>query len=492
MASDILLISSSFEENTEPKYSDMAWVRTKNYQSHYPMGVAYLHAYMEKQGHAMRMLFLNTHSYEACYAEVEKAIAERSPDILGLQILTQNRTSSFHIIESTHAKHPNVRIVIGGIHTTAMYKQILQKYPYLIAVLGEGELTFDELANALKQGKSIEAIEGIAYVADGQVKVTRPRALIENLDTLPFPKHELFFGPERKHSCILTTRGCPFRCSFCALEQISRRVHRKRSVDSVIAEIEHLHQTYPEMTTVWFHDDTLFMDNERVINLCDEIVKHGLNKLQYICSARIKPVSAEMVSKLVEANFVKVLFGLESGTDEILRRCHKNITQQDVVETFKLFAKTDIEVITFLIVGLAGETWETNQTTANFIKRLQRIKYNYFSDIGVLMVYPGTEICRFAIEGGQITDDYWLTDKPVPFYTIEHSEAELFAMKKVLLDHIALKRIWTLDGFTHQWDMLPYTIPFAFSQRDKIAAMVKRKLGIKPKAVAIPIWQMGE
>ena len=98
MASDILLITTAFEENTQnPKHSDMEWVRTKNFQSHYPMGVAYLHAYMEKQGHAMRMLFLNTHSYAACYAEVEKALAEKEPDILGLQILTQNRTSSFHI-----------------------------------------------------------------------------------------------------------------------------------------------------------------------------------------------------------------------------------------------------------------------------------------------------------------------------------------------------------------------------------------------------------
>ncbi|MDE1798376.1 MAG: B12-binding domain-containing radical SAM protein [Candidatus Micrarchaeota archaeon] len=491
MPSDILLITSSFEENTGPQYSDKEWVRTKNYQSHYPMGIAYLHAYMEKQGHAMRMLFLNTHGYEACYAEVEKAIAERAPDILGLQILTQNRTSSFHILETVHAAHPNVRLVIGGIHTTAMYKQILQKFPYVVAVLGEGELTFDELANALKEGKSIEQIEGIAYFADGQVKVTKPRALIENLDDLPFPKHELFFDPERKHSCILTTRGCPFRCSFCALEQISRRVHRKRSVDSVIQEIEYLAKAYPNMSMVWFHDDTLFMDNERVIALCDEIVKRGLNRLQFVCSARIKPVSEAMVNKLVEANFVKVLFGLESGTDEILRRCHKNITQQDTVETFRLFAKTDIEVITFLIVGLAGETWETNLNTAKFIKRLQRIKYNYFNDIGVLMVYPGTEICRLAIEGGQITDDYWLTDKPVPFYTVEHSEAELFAMKKVLLDHIALKRIWTVDGFKGQWDMIPYVVPFAFSQRDKIAKMVGRRLGIKEKAVAT-VRPMGE
>lgn len=456
----VLLVSSSFEENTKKEYSDKQWIKKRNDKSHYPMGLAYLHAYMEKHGHEIKTLFLNTHHFDLCLGEVFDTINVFKPDILGLQVLTQNRTSSFRIIEKATLEHPEIKIVLGGIHATVLFKQIIEKYKNVVVVIGEGELTFDELAKKIEAHESLKDIEGIAFWDGEKVVATKPRPLIEDLDILPDPKHELFFSNERKHSCILTTRGCPFRCSFCALESISKRMHRKRSVERCIAEIENLAKAFPNMETVWLHDDTFFLDNERVIRFCDEVIKRGLNRYKFVCSARIKPVSAEMVQKLQQANFKKILFGLESGTDEILMKCHKSITQQDVIETFKLFAKTDIEITTFLIVGLPGETEETNINTAKFIQKIQKIKYNYFDDIGVLMIYPGTEVCRIAKEAGQLTDEYWLSDKPVPFYTVEHSEAKLFDMKRKLLEHIAFRRITTKEGFIKQWHMIPYAVSY--------------------------------
>ena len=461
--SKILLLTSSFEENQlSDNYDNEEWIKQTNDRSHYPIGIAYLHSYMKQQGHDIKTLFLNTHSYKLCYKRVEDEIKNNKPDVLGLQILTQNRTSSFRIIEKTHETNPEIKIVIGGIHTTATYDLILKKYPYITAVIGEGELTFDELCKYFEWHKDLSEVQGIAYNKNGEVVTTPQRELIHDLDILPNPAHELFFNPERTQSCILTTRGCPFACSFCALESISKRQHRKRSVENVIKELEELKSNFPNMKKIWTHDDTFFLDNERVMRFCDEVIKRGLNTFEFVCSARVKPICEEMVDKLVQANFKHILFGLESGTDEILFRCHKNITQKDVERAFTLFSKTDIEITTFLIVGLPGETDATNLNTANFIKKLQRIKYVFFRDIGILGIYPGTEIFRLSKEAGIIDDEYWMTDKRVPLYTVDYTEEKLYEMKDELLNHIAAERIVKPVGFVRQWMMIPSIINYVF------------------------------
>jgi radical SAM superfamily enzyme YgiQ (UPF0313 family) len=141
-------------------------------------------------------------------------------------------------------------------------------------------------------------------------------------------------------------------------------------------------------------------------------------------------------------------------------------------------------LVAFLIVGLPGETRETILSSAKFIQQVQRIKYLYYDNIGILMVYPGTEVCRLAKEAGMLNDDFWLTDKITPLYTVEHSEAELFEFKKLLLDHIALKRMKTVDGFKRQLVMLPFAAKFVANKKNKIArvmAIIKNTIGVGKK-----------
>jgi len=435
--------------------------------------LAYLHAYLESQGNEVKMLFLNTYSYEICFADSMNAVRDFSPDVVGLQVFTQNRVSTYRIVEMIHAQYPALPIVLGGIHATVMHEQILKKYPFVIIVRGEGEITFQKLVETLRAGKDIASVEGIAFNRKGEVVLTPDRQLIDNLDSLPFPKHELFFNHGRTFGCILTSRGCPFNCSFCALESITRRRYRARSVENVMQEIEYMMKAFPQMKRVWIHDDTFFLDNERAIRFCDEVIRRKL-PLEFVASGRIKPVSAELFRKLEQANFKKILFGLESGTDEILAAARKAITQKDVIETFRLLSKSKMEITTFLIVGLKGETLGTVKSTADFVKKIQKLKYTYFDDIGVLIIYPGTEICRLAKEGGQITDDFWLSEKMTPFFEAEHSKEELFRFKKILLDRIALKRLFTIDGFLAQWDMIPYVVLYLWSQRGRLVKKVLR------------------
>ena len=477
--SKVLLITSSFEENTEPKHSDMESVLDMIDGSHYPLGLPYLHSYVESRGHEARGLFLNSYGWELCFEEVEKALMEFRPDIVGFQMLTQNRVSTYRLMEHIHERYPEMQIVAGGVHSTLMYEQLVKKYPYMIIVLGEGEITFAELIKTLNEKGELEGVDGIVFYKDGRVVTTKTRPLIQNLDILPFPKHELYFTRNRTMGALLTSRGCPSRCSFCALDSISRGVNRTRSVKNVMEEIEDMIKKFPQMKMIWIHDDTFFLNNDRVIELCDEIIKRKI-KVEFVSSGRIKPFTEKMAKKLEEANFTKIMFGLESGVNEILVKAHKGVTQETTLDTFRIISKTKMEVMCFLIVGLPGETEETILKTADFVKKLQRMKYIHYGDAAIIRLYPGTEVCRLAIESGQISEDIWLTDATTPLYEVEHSKEELVRYEKLLLDRIAVDRILTWDALKVQWEMLPYSMSYlaglAWRHRHSLASKIASKI----------------
>jgi radical SAM superfamily enzyme YgiQ (UPF0313 family) len=135
-----------------------------------------------------------------------------------------------------------------------------------------------------------------------------------------------------------------------------------------------------------------------------------------------------------------------------------------------------MEVTAFLIVGLPGETMETVLSTAKFVQQLQKLKYIYYDDIGILNIYPGTEVCRLAKEAGALSDDYWLSEKITPIYTVEHSLEELKHYKKVLLDHISLRRFFTPDGFKAQYHMIPYIPRYLWERKELILDKLGKKV----------------
>lgn len=485
----ILLISSNFEEVSLITASFRYKLGVKIAESsHYPLGLAYLHAYLEKN-FEVRTLFLNNRSYEDCFEETIKTIEEFRPDLVGFQIITANRISTYKLLKHIHANYPRIKQLIGGIHATLMYEQLVKKFPYVIALLGESEITFNELAFELNgPDPQLKKIDGIAFFENGMIVKTNPRKLIENLDDLPFPKHELFFDETRTAGCLMTARGCPFNCSFCCLDVLSQRRVRMRSVKNIIEEVEMMIKKFPRMKEIWIHDDTFFIDNRRVIEFCDEIIKRKI-KISFTCSGRMKPLSQEMVNKLEQANFKKVLLGLESGDEGVLKKCHKMITQADAINAFKMFAKTKISLTAFLIVGLPGETLETIKETARFVQKLQKIKYIYYEDCAILTVYPGTEVYDLAKQAGAINDDFWLTDQPTPLFTIENSQEQLFKFKEILLNRIALPRFFTPAGFIAQFTMIPRLLAYLFKGENRRVKFFIYNLAQKilPKKIFDPL-----
>jgi len=465
---NILLVSASIEDETRSP---------ENPDSHYPLGLGYLHAYLEAKGHEVRTLFLNSIPHPECLLRTQAAIQDFKPALIGFQMISNNRVSSYRLIERIHAQHPGIQLVVGGIHASVAHQQIVEKYPYVIAVIGEGESTMEDLARALVEGRPLESVQGISF-HDGQGIVQTPeRPLILDLDTLPFPKHEIFNEANRTVANLLTSRGCPFACSFCVLENVSRRRVRYRSVGNVVDEVQHILGTLPNIQHIWIHDDSFFLNNKRVIEFCEEVQRRGI-KTDFICSARFKPVSRELVEALQAAGFSHVLFGLESGAEEVLKGTRKGVTKDDARQAMRLFAGTRIKATAFLIIGLPGEDDATIEETIAFIQELQAINYIYYDDIGVLTVYPATEVYELAKQKGLLDDRSWLEDGPVPLYTAEHSAEKLEAMKEHVRDHISLNRITTPKGFLAQRKLLPqiieYSLRFGFQG---IKALVQEGMG---------------
>ena len=448
----VLLISPPFEKE---------WRDPISLNSHYPLGIAYLHSYLESKGHTVESLALNSHEDTDADTIIEEQLRTFEPEVVGLNMLTSNRVGCYKVIEYIQNNCPDTRVVIGGIHATDMYEQIVLKYPQVIAVLGEGELIIANLLAAFESGSKLDDVKGIAYAVDsaGQysVKTTPREALIEDLDILPFPKHELFFHEGRTVASILTSRGCPFQCSYCVLGVVSNRRVRYRSIENVMSEIEFLIDKYPQIETFWIHDDVFFIKPKRAIEFCDEYVKRGI-KRKIVCSGRFKPFTKELADALERAGCEVMLFGLETGSSVLMDTSHKSMKQEDILHTFDIIKNIKVEPISFLIVGLPGENDETVAETIAFVKKMQKIRYFHYSDIGTLTIYPGTEVYEIAKAKGAIDDSYWLGDGPAPLYTAEHSIEQLSAYKNQILDAIAVDRIFTFKGFKAQAEMIPYIL----------------------------------
>jgi len=460
----ILLLYTSGEKDA-PSKIEKEILQASEDTGHYPLGLAYLYSVLEKEGYEIGLLSLVNNEEQDCYNKIKKILESFSPDIVCFQMLTFNRVSTFRMMEYIHINYPHINQIIGGVHATIMHRQIIEKYPYVIAVLAEGELTIVNLIRELtKPDQNLHSVDGISFSKNGVVTTTKDRELIHDLDEIPFPKHEIFFKGERTCGGILTTRGCPSRCSFCCLKSISRGRVRMRSVDNIIKEVEWLIQNFPKLTDIFIHDDTFFIDNQRVISFCNEVIKRNI-KINFSCNARIKPVSEKMVEKLEQANFKRVYFGIESGDNGILEKCRKGITQDDIIRTFKLFAKTKMHVASFLILGLPGENIDTITETANFMKKLQKIKYSPDCDqMGMLKIFPGTEVYEIAKAANFIDDSYWLTDKPIPIFTLENSYDQLVQFEKIFLYHLSpVMALCTWKGFIAQLDMIPYHLKYIFS-----------------------------
>jgi len=351
-----------------------------------------------------------------------------------------NRTSASKVAEMIKKINPKIKVLMGGVHPSTMYKQILENYPVDFVVCGEAEETILELMEGIKKDKKISyfnKIKGLAFKNEnGQIIKTEPREYIKDLDKLPYPKHE-YFKKEieaSKKVYIMTSRGCPFGCMFCSTSNYWGRMCRRRSVENVIGEIKFLIEKFPSIEEILFVDDEFTLNQEHAIELCKAMINAGI-KLKWDCSTRVSSVSEELVEWMKKAGCVHVSMGVESGSEKLIKVIHKKITIKQIINAFELFHKYNIPASMYLITGIPGENSQTVNETIKLLKKLSNTKPE-FKKPALLQIYPNTEVYNLAKKQGIINDNFWLTPKLVPHYTYEHSKNKLlYWSMKITLFH---------------------------------------------------------
>jgi anaerobic magnesium-protoporphyrin IX monomethyl ester cyclase len=382
-----------------------------------PMGIAYIASVLEQNGYEVQVLDLLV-SRES-KDKIKRKLEEFQPDFVGTTCVTANYHIASDILRYCKQVNPDIITIIGGPHVSFTAVDTLNEAPWIdIVAIGESELSMLDLV----AGKRHTDIPGIAFKVNGAVKQTAQRPLIQNLDELPLPARHLF--PLSRYRALdaacslMAGRGCPFSCIFCVGSKMGGRRMRYRDPKLVVDEIEHC-LSYG-FTEIHLENDLLTLNRKHLYALCDEIISRGL-KFTWSAFARVDTVNPEMLRKMKEAGCTALLYGVESGVQDILDRIKKKITLEQAREAIKMTKEVGINVQATFILGLPGETRETLSRTLQFAQEL-----GVFYGLHVLAPFPGTEVREKAEDYGLeiITSDWSKYDANRPVTKTEGCSPE--------------------------------------------------------------------
>lgn len=371
-----------------------------------PLGLLYLAGYLQKHTeHDISVI--DSHVDELNYTELKLWIEKIKPDVVGLTAMTLTLIDVVKTAALVKETDKKIRVVLGGPHVYLFPEETinLENVDYL--VLGEGEETFKELLDNLDDKSKLKNIPGLVFKDKGNIVNTGVRPYIKNLDGLPFPARNLV--PYKKYNSLLakrnpvttifTSRGCPFRCSFCARPHLGK-IFRAHSAIRVVDEIQECVKM--GIYEFLFYDDTFTINKQRVIDICREIIKRKLD-IGWDIRTRVDSVDEEMIKYLKTAGCQGIHYGVEAGTEKILAVLNKDITIAQVKDTFDLTRKYGIPILAYFMVGNPTETKEDIYETFRVIKMLNPD----YTHITIFTPFPATKIYIDGLKKGIIKRDYW-------------------------------------------------------------------------------------
>lgn len=372
----------------------------------YPnLGLGYIAAALEKSGHTVKIVDI-----DADKVTKEKFISDLKEEGYGLVGITTTSPTFSKAVELTKiVKDVSKAVtVLGGIHVTVAPEESIRYDSVDFIVKGEGEVTILELVNYLEHGADIASIDGLYYKNNGSVVKNRDRALIDNLDDLPFPARHLFNRHNYSYPDallkpampIITSRGCPANCNYCNSKNIFTRKFRVRGPENILAEIEYLIKEYG-VKEIHIWDDNFTTQKKRVFQIRDEIKRRNIRiKFAFPNGLRADYVDEEVLRALKDMGTYSVAFGVESGNQEVLDRVNKNIKLGEIERAFRLARKIGLEIWGFFMIGLPGDTADSIKDTIDFAIRLNPDVAKFH----ILKPFPGSEVYKEFLERGLLLD----------------------------------------------------------------------------------------
>ena len=370
-----------------------------------PLGIGYLGAVCEKAGHEVSVIDCQAEKLD--FDTFRTRIAQTGADVVGMTSTTLTYKSALENARIAKEVLPTCTTVLGGCHATFWDENSLKECPSLdVVVRGEGELTFVELLEKLKNKTDLDNVKGLTFrKKSGEIIRNETRPFIENLDDLPFPAHHLlplssFHVVGKTIFPLTTSRGCVFWCDFCTAVRMFGQRYRVRSPKNVVDEIEYIVKKYGAKQFT-FYDDTFTVDPQRVIQICNEISRRKL-AIRWDCETRVDMVNKDLLQKMKNAGCMAIWFGVESGSPTLLEKMHKKINLDQTRLACKTAQDLGLITVAHVLLGFPGETEQTAWETINFVKELNP------DEIGLYLTtpYPGTPLYDLVKEKGwlKITD----------------------------------------------------------------------------------------
>lgn len=372
-----------------------------------PLGLAYIAAVLEKQGHSVDIV--DADALGIPLSQLKHRIERGQPDMVGVTSTTPAVKDALKVVKVAKEACPKAVTVMGGPHVSFLPVETMRKNPYLdVVCIGEGEKTMVELALVTEKKGDFHGVKGIAYRSNGKIVINEPREPIRDLDSLPFPARHLLpmkeytvLGEKYSIGGMITSRGCPYQCVFCSSSLLFGKKFRARSAKNVVDEMEHLRRVY-RVKYVEFLDDIFTLDKKRVVEICHEILARGLD-MEWVCSSRVDMISKELMQTMRKAGCAMIYFGVESGSQRVLNLMKKGIKIEQAVRAVEWAKDVGIEAATTFIIGMLGETKDEIKRTIRFAQKLNP-DYAQFS---VATPFPGTELFAEARKRGLIQTEDW-------------------------------------------------------------------------------------
>lgn len=398
----ILLATPPFSE--EERYGALASVGTL----YPPLGLAYIAGVAEQEGHTVKVV--EAEGLGLSYDQITREIAAFSPDLVGMPTFLNTINRCYEVARAAKQVCPGARVVLGGVQVTLRPDDAMAVPEIDFVVRGEGEEVFRGLLRAMQSGSGLSGIAGLVWRRNAEVVHNPDQPLIRDLDILPKPARHLFpmhvyhassqlRGKRTLH--LMSSRGCPFRCSYCTSHLTFGKTFRYHSPARIIEEMLELKESYGA-DGIQFYDETFTLDKNRVHALCDELRSQKI-RIPWACFTRVNVVDKPLLEAMSKAGCYQIFYGVEAAEQRLLDLIKKDITIEQIRQAFRWTREAGMEALASFMIGLPTETLAESYKTIDFAIEINAD----YAQWQKTTPFPGTELYDICRQHGDILTTDW-------------------------------------------------------------------------------------
>jgi anaerobic magnesium-protoporphyrin IX monomethyl ester cyclase len=363
------------------------------------LGLLYLSSSLKENGFEVQVALTD-------WKEVNEILADFQPDVVGMSCVTATYNTAIKTLKAVKAFDESILTAMGGHHVTFTVEETLGEPCVDYVIRGEGEEVFPALLKSILNGKPHPLLDGVCFKKGNGVCNEDSLAVVKDISKLPFPDRNAVAKYDPPNIYVLSSRGCPFKCTFCSASNMYGGAWRKRSVEDVLDELEVISGIRDGEVVVQFGDETLTADTRWTKRLCRGIIEREL-RFKWYSNSRVDSIMGdpEMLQLMKESGCQGVSLGIESGVQEIIDSFQKGITFEQAVSAAQMLRDSSVFQQWYLMIG-SGNGYDTREYIRKSVKFMKVIPYDLVQ-ISILTPFPGTVLYDQLVREGRLLHKNW-------------------------------------------------------------------------------------